>query len=208
MPINKLERGSFLYNVVDVFLNVVIIVAVVAVIRTFIVSPFEVEGNSMTPALEDSQYIIINKFNYFFDEPKRGDVVVFRPPEDKRKYYVKRIIGLPGDEIIIRNGDVHLVKQGKEIRIEEVYLDKRNQGRTFRAPVGTGDLSEERYRIPEDNYFLLGDNRQGSLDSRSFRNAQGEPTPYVPSENIAGRVWFVALPITKSHALQTPDYGE
>ena len=208
MLINKLERGSFLYNAVDVFLNVVIIVAVVAVMRTFIVSPFEVEGNSMTPTLEDNQYIIINKFGYLFDEPQRVDVVVFRPPEDQRKYYVKRIIGLPGDEIIIRNGDVHLVKNGREVRMAEEYLDKRNQGRTFRAPVGTGDASEERYRIPEGEYFLLGDNRQGSLDSRSFRNAQGEPTPYVPSKNVTGRVWFVALPITKSHALQTPDYGE
>jgi signal peptidase I len=202
------ENRGLLYNVLDVLLNVVIIVAIVAVIRTFIVSPFEVEGNSMVPTLADNQYIIINKFGYYLGEPKRGDVVVFRPPADSRKHYVKRIIGMPGDEVAIRDGRVFLVFNDKEIPLEEEYLDSRNMGKTFRAPVGTGDTEEERYRIPDGSYFLLGDNRQFSLDSRSFRNAQGEAIPYVGSESISGRVWFVAFPITKSHALQTPDYGE
>lgn len=210
----KPQRG-ILYNVIDVLLNVVIIVAIVAVIRTFVVSPFEVEGNSMVPTLEDNQYIIINKLGYFLGStlgmesklPGRGDVVVFRPPSDGRKYYVKRIIGLPGDEIIIRNGRVFIASESGEQELNEAYLDDRNRDHTFRAPVGNGDRAEERYAIPKDKYFLLGDNRQGSLDSRSFRNASGEPTPYVPEDNIAGRVWFVALPITKSHALETPEYG-
>jgi signal peptidase I len=201
---------TFLYNVFDVLLNVVIIVAVVAVIRTFIVSPFEVEGSSMVPTLEDNQYIIINKFGYLLGEPGRGDVVVFRPPTDSRKYYVKRVIGLPGEEVIIRDGRVYVVYEDREeeVILPEGYLDERNAGRTFRAPVGTGDRTAESFRIPDEQYFLLGDNRQGSLDSRSFRSAEGQPTPYVKRENIAGRVWLVALPITKSHALQTPEYGE
>ncbi len=210
----KPSRG-ILYNIVDVLLNVIIIVAIVAVIRTFVVSPFEVEGNSMVPTLEDNQYIIINKLGYFLGStfgmesklPVRGDVVVFRPPSDGRKYYVKRIIGLPGDEIVIRDGQVFIMSEGIEQRLNELYLDERNANHTFRAPVGNGDRSEERYVIPEGKYFLLGDNRQGSLDSRSFRDSSGEATPYVSQENIAGRVWFVALPITKSHALETPEYG-
>ena len=196
-----------LHNVLDVLLNVVIIVAIVAVIRTFIVSPFEVEGNSMVPSLEDNQYIIINKVGYIVGDPRRGDVVVFRPPSDGSKYYVKRIIGVPGDEITIRDGKVFLVTQSGEQELSELYLDERNASRTFRAPVGTGDRAEERYIVPADHYFLLGDNRQGSLDSRSFRNAIGEAIPYVARGSIAGRVWFIALPITKSHALETPDYG-
>ena len=89
----------------------------------------------------------------------------------------------------------------------EKYLDSKNLGRTFRAPVGTGDASEERYIVPEGSYFMLGDNRQGSLDSRSFRNAQGEPTPFVSKDGVSGKVWLVALPITKSHALQSPEYS-
>lgn len=202
-----LQRAGFLYNVLDVLLNVVIIVAVVALIRTFVVSPFEVEGTSMVPTLEDNQYIIINKIGYFLGEPERGDVVVFRPPEDEGKYYVKRIIGLPGDEVVIRSGNVHIVREGKEIALTEDYLDERSRQHTFRAPVGTGDQSEERYSVPPEQYFLLGDNRQGSLDSRSFQNARGEPMPYVLRKKVAGRVWFIALPITKSHALETPEYG-
>jgi signal peptidase I len=202
------EARGFLYNVFDVLLNVVIIVAVVAVIRTFVVSPFEVEGNSMIPTLENNQYIIINKFGYLIDSPGRGDVVVFRPPTDVHKYYVKRIIGLPGDTVSVSNGEVHLVNEDEYFQLEENYLDDRNSGRTFRSPVGTGDKSEELFTVPEDHFFVLGDNRQGSLDSRSFRNAQGDPTPYVHKNNISGRVWFVALPITKSHALEIPDYGQ
>ncbi len=201
-------QGGFWYNVFDVLLNVVIIVAVVAIIRTFVVSPFEVEGNSMIPALEDNQYIIINKIGYILGEPKRGDVVVFRPPDDARKYYVKRIIGLPGEEVIIRGGKVYLTKGKQEVALAEPYLDERNRDHTFRAPVGTGDKTEEQYTVPADHYFLLGDNRQGSLDSRSFHDPQGEVMPYVHSGRIAGRVWFVALPITKSHALESPDYGD
>jgi signal peptidase I len=199
------DRG-LLRNILDVLLNVVVIVAVVAVIRTFVVSPFEVEGNSMIPTLEDNQYIIINKFDYLMNVPARGDVVVFHPPSDPGKYYVKRIIGLPGDEILIRDGNVYLAGD-EEQELAEPYLSDRNLGRTFRAPVGGNDRTEERYAVPEGRYFLLGDNRQGSLDSRSFRNTVGEPDPFVPAENIAGRVWFVALPITKSHALEVPEYG-
>ena len=196
-----------LHNVLDVLLNVIIIVAIVAVIRTFIVSPFEVEGNSMVPSLEDNQYIIINKIGYIVGDPHRGDVVVFRPPSDNSKYYVKRIIGVPGDEISIRDGKIFLATQNGEQELSEMYLDERNANRTFRAPVGTGDRAEERYIVPADHYFLLGDNRQGSLDSRSFRNASGEAIPYVARDSISGRVWFIVLPVTKSHALETPDYG-
>lgn len=210
----KPSRGV-LYNIVDVLLNVVIIVAIVAVIRTFVVSPFEVEGSSMVPTLEDNEYIIINKLGYFLGSsfgmessmPKRGDVVVFRPPTDGGKYYVKRIIGLPGDEIIIRDGGVFILSDGMEQKLNEPYLDERNRRHTFRAPVGNGDRGEETYVVPEGKYFLLGDNRQGSLDSRSFRNSSGEAMPFVDQDSIAGRVWFVALPITKSHALETPEYG-
>src|SRR3989338_1918387 len=204
----SLDRNGFLYNVFDVLLNVIIIVAVVAVIRTFVVSPFEVEGNSMIPTLEDNEYIIINKIGYIVGEPKRGDVVVFRPPDDARKYYVKRIIGLPGDEVVIRGGKVFLLKDGREVELEETYLDERNRNHTFRAPVGTVDKTEERYVVPAEHYFLLGDNRQGSLDSRSFHTPDGEVQPYVLSDKIAGRVWLVALPITKSHALESPEYGD
>jgi signal peptidase I len=195
------------YHFFDVLLNIVIIVAIVAAIRTFLVSPFQVEGNSMIDTLENRQYIIINKLVYFLDTPKRGEIVVFRPPNtDHSKYYVKRIIGLPGDEVIIRDGKVFIRvgAQSPEHELLEPYLNERNQDHTF---VGAGKTEgERRYTVPPESYFLLGDNRQGSLDSRSFRDLSGEPAPFVQEGGIKGRVWFVALPLGKAQAMETPTY--
>lgn len=197
------------FHVLDVVFNVVVIVAIVAGIRTFLVSPFQVEGNSMASTLEDSEYIIINKLAYYIGTPKRGDIVVFRPPGEPKKYYVKRVIGLSGDDVILRGGFVYLKEAGseEEVRLDEEYLDERNIRKTFRHPPGSGDISEARYRVPSEHYFLLGDNRQGSLDSRSFLGKDGSPSPFVHEDGIKGRVWFVALPITKIHALTPPEYN-
>lgn len=197
------KKHSLWFHIFDVVLNIVIIVAIVGVIRTFLVSPFQVEGSSMVDTLENKEYIIINKLAYHLGEPQRGDVVVFRPPTDRSKHYVKRIIGTPGDQIIISNGLVFLKEKDsdKEVKLNELYLNDRNSGHTYQHPPSTGNKAEIEYIVPEDNYFLLGDNRQGSLDSRSF-----DP-PYVPSDDIKGKVWFIALPISKIQALEPPDYG-
>ena len=134
--------------------------------------------------------------------------VVFRPPNDPSKYYVKRVIGLPGDTVIIKDGYVFLKVAGatKEVKLDEPYLDSQNQGKTFRHPPASGDGSEQDFPVPADHYFMMGDNRQGSLDSRSFTLANGEPEPYVQRSSVKGRVWFVALPISKLHTLAQPDY--
>lgn len=206
----KLREHGLLFHFIDVLFNIIVIVAIVAGIRTFLVSPFQVEGNSMVDTLEDKQYIIINKLAYILGDPKRGDVVVFRPPTDQDKYYVKRVIGLPGDTVSIRGGSVYLRKAGEEedVKLEEdPYLNDRNEGHTYNHPPSSGNTTEVEYEVPEGSYFLLGDNRQGSLDSRSFQMEGSGATPYVPEEDIKGRVWFVALPITKIHALEPPDYG-
>lgn len=204
------QQRQLWFHFLDVVLNIVIIVAIVAGIRTFLVSPFQVEGSSMASTLEDDEYIIINKLAYYIGKPNRGDIVVFHPPGETRKYYVKRVIGLPGDRVILRGGYVHLQKvdEEKEHRLNEsLYLDERNNGQTFRHPPGGGDFSEKVYAVPEEHYFLLGDNRQGSLDSRSFFAKDGTSVPYVSAKAISGRVWFIALPITKIHAFSPPDYA-
>ncbi len=205
-----MQRG-ILNHALDVVLNVVIIVAVVAGIRTFIVSPFQVDGSSMVSTLSDGEYIIINKFTYVVGKPQRGDVVVFRPPTDPRKYYVKRVIGLPGDEVTIKDGYVYVREGGEgELRKldESQYLNTRNLGHTYRHPPSSGDTTSVTYNVAQGSYFLLGDNRLGSLDSRSFFTDGGTtPEPFVPQKNIKGKVWFVALPVTKIHALESPDYA-
>lgn len=203
------QKHGFWFHILDVVFNIVVIVAIVAGIRTFLVSPFQVEGSSMTSTLEDTEYIVINKLVYFIGTPHRGDIVVFRPPNEPKKYYVKRVIGLPGDTVTIRNGLVYVKVAGEEATqlLDEPYLDARNQGKTYRHPPGQGDPTEQTFVVPEDSYFVLGDNRQGSLDSRSFTLANGEAEPFVARENIKGRVWFVALPVSKIHALEAPNYN-
>ncbi len=206
MSTNVAQR-SVLFHLFDITLNIVIIVAIVAIIRTFVVSPFQIEGNSMTDTLEHKEYIVINKFRYLFRTPVRGDIVVFRPPTDLSKYYVKRVIGLPGDVVVIRDGYVFLRnKKGEDQKLTEEYLSSLNNGKTYRYPVQSGDTSEEVFEVPEGQYFLAGDNRQGSLDSRSFAHVDSSHSAFVPRENIKGSVWFVALPITKIHAFEAPTY--
>lgn len=203
------RQRSFWFHVLDVVFNIVVIVAIVAGIRTFLVSPFQVEGSSMVATLEDKEYIIINKLAYLIGTPERGDVVVFRPPNEPGKFYVKRVIGMPGDSVILRDGYVYL-KKASEMEVRKIdesgYLTVQNDGHTFRHPPSSGDKSPIEYDVPSDSYFLLGDNRVGSLDSRSFM-LDGQASPFVARSHIKGRVWFVALPVTKIHALTPPEYG-
>ncbi len=202
------QRHGLWFHLLDVVLNIVVIVAAVAAIRTFLVSPFQVEGNSMLSTLEHKEYIIINKLAYILGSPERGDVVVFRPPNDPKKPYVKRIIGMPGDTIVIEDGFVFVrTKDARELlSIDETYLNGNNAGQTYQAPPSSGNTEAITYLVPERMYFLLGDNRQGSLDSRSFKDANGNANPYVEENAVLGRVWFVALPISKIHALEPPEY--
>ncbi len=207
------KQHGILFHLLDVLFNIVVIVAVVAAIRTFLVSPFQVEGNSMLDTLHDKEYIVINKLAYHIGEPQRGDVVVFHPPTEQRsKYYVKRVIGLPGDTVTIRDGYVYVREAGsnQELQLpEETYLNERNLGNTYRHPPTGEDTDAISYKVPEGSYFLLGDNREGSYDSRSFALENGQkPVPFVPRRAIKGRVWFVALPITKIHAIEPPPYAE
>ena len=162
----------------------------------------------MLSTLEHKEYIIINKLAYHTGSPARGDVVVFSPPTTPDKPYVKRVIGMPGDTIVIENGFVYAQErsEGAMVRLEEDYLNNHNNGHTYQAPPSSGNTNRVTYQVPEGRYFLLGDNRQGSLDSRSFRDENGDPIPYVEEDAIMGRVWLVALPVNKFHALEQPIY--
>ncbi len=214
MPQMKTAQHGFWYHFLDILFNIAVIIAIVAAIRTFLVSPFQVEGSSMENTLLDKEYIVINKLAYYIGKPQRGDIVVLRPPSDPGKYYVKRVIGTPGDEVIIQDGYVYIRKAGEnQIRKlnEDGYLSKENDGQTFRVDPqhlpSSGDRTPITYDVPPGEYLVLGDNRKGSLDSRGFTDENGKPIPYVPQNEIKGRVWFVALPLSKIHVLEPPDYG-
>jgi signal peptidase I len=155
-----------------------VLIAVVLIV--FIYQPVKVEGTSMMPTLTDQERIFINKFTYRFGlgSVERGDTVVFWYPQDPSKSYIKRVIGLPGDHIRIQNGQVFVNGD----RIEESYVPDENRDYT-----SWRDGREQ--VVPEGRYFVLGDHRNQSSDSRMWG--------YVPRENIYGKAVFVYWPLDK-----------
>jgi signal peptidase I len=160
-----------------------VLIAVVLIV--FIYQPVKVEGTSMTPTLTDQERIFINKFTYRFGlgSIERGDTVVFWYPEDRNKSYIKRVIGLPGDRVRIRDGQVYV--NGKAL--EEGYVAAE-----YRDPTSWRDGEEQ--VVPEGQYFVLGDHRNSSSDSRTWG--------YVPRENIYGKAVFVYWPLDKMGRLR------
>src|SRR3954452_1096826 len=152
--------------------DIVISAAVSILIITFLYQPVRVEGTSMLPRLEDHDRLFINKFVYRISSIHRGDVVVFHYPRDPEKSYIKRVIGLPGDRIYIDRGRVIL--NGKPLR--ESYVPEE-----FRDSRSMADLV-----VPEDTYFMMGDHRSISSDSREFGP--------VDRDLIYGKAVFVYWP--------------
>ena len=143
------------------------------VIIIFLYQPVKVEGTSMAPLLSDQERIFINKFVYRFEPIERGDVVVFWYPFDRSKSFIKRVIGLPGETLEIRSG--HLYVNGKEL--EEPYVPASYLDGSSYPPL----------RIPDDEYFVMGDHRDSSNDSRVFGP--------VPRQFIYGKAVFAYWPV-------------
>lgn len=152
-------------------------VMIAVVIILFLYQPVKVEGTSMMPALEDQERIFINKFLYRFGwgEIERGDTVVFWFPRDPTKSYIKRVIGMPGDVVEVADGDLFL--NGK--RVDEPYVPAEFRDRMTVAPT----------RIPDDAYYVMGDHRSSSNDSRAWG--------VVPRRFIYGKAVFVYWPFEK-----------
>jgi signal peptidase I len=171
-----------------------ILLSLIAVylIRSFIVQPFYVRGASMEPNFEDGEYLIVNEIgyscvpyvNYCFGQPQRGDVVVFRYPLDPSEYFIKRVIGLPGDIVEIQNG--HVVVNGKELG--EAYI-----------PSGVFTYGNAKITLAKGEYYVLGDNRLASSDSRRWG--------ILPARNIIGRVWFRGWPVSRIGIIPEPSYA-
>ena len=170
-----------LWEVVKVVAMALIIVILV---KHFLFQPFFVQGASMEPTYQDREYLIIDELSYRFHEPQRGDVVVFRYPNDPSQYFIKRVIGLPGDTVEVREGSVWV--NGKRLD-ESSYLDVSVE------TIGTTDLT-----IPAGYYFLMGDNRTASLDSRIFGA--------VSRKAIVGRTWVRAWPLDRLTHFTTATY--
>lgn len=166
---------------------VIIALVIVIPIRYFIFQPFFVRGQSMEPNFHNGDYLIIDEISYRFDDPKRGDVVVFKYPKDPSQRYIKRIIGLPGETIEIENGQIMIIKQGEtQVLDESTYLS------------GVQTSGEVETKLDENEYFVLGDNRAASSDSRRWG--------ILPEENIVGKVFLRAWPVSAFAKVEAPAY--
>ncbi len=160
---------------------IIISLAIIIPIRYFIFQPFFVRGASMEPNFENGEYLIIDEISYRFHEPERGDVIIFRYPKDPSQYYIKRVIALPGEIIRIEDGNITIFSRDNPAGfvLEELYLSEENR-------FTPGNLE---VNLDENDYFVLGDNRQASSDSRRWGA--------VPRHYVVGRAWVRAWPFNK-----------
>ena len=171
----------------------VISLVIILPIRYFLIQPFYVKGASMEPNFHDHEYLIIDEISYRFNEPQRGDIVVFKYPRDPRQFFIKRVIGLPGETVKIENGSIFITSAtGQTNTLKEDYLSAEVE---TRLPVSSyGEV-----KLKDDEYYLMGDNRDQSLDSRVFGP--------VKTDFIIGRTWIRGWPFTKLTLFNTPEYG-
>ena len=180
---------SFFYALREIVEIVLIAVLVVFGVRTFLVQPFLVSGASMEPNFHGGDYILINELSYRFTEPQRGEVVVFRYPGDERTFFIKRIIGLPGERVVITDGKLIIYNNAHKtgMTVNESYLPKNLR------TVGEKDMT-----LGPDEFFVMGDNRDASFDSRQWG-------PVKRSE-VVGSVWVRLWPLNKVMAFEKPIY--
>ncbi len=183
--------ASFVFEMIK---TVLISVAIIVLIRYFLFKPFYVRGASMEPTYENNEYLNINEIDYRFHAPKRGDVVVFRFPRDPSQYFIKRVIGLPGETVTVRGGSVTV--------LNDTYPEgfTLNEGAYLSNDVMT--FGDSTVTLDQDHFFVLGDNRPASLDSRS------EIVGPIPRADIIGRTWFRVWPPRRMNTFRTPQYPQ
>ncbi len=166
---------SFIWDLVKI---IAISLAIIIPFRLIIAEPFVVSGSSMLPNFHNRDYLIVNRITYTRSLPKRGDVIVMKYPKDNRQYFIKRIIGLPGESVSLENGQVKIRNANNPTGfvLEENYLPKDTP--TLGKPGPTTLGSEE--------YFVLGDNRTASSDSRLWG--------ILPKSDIVGKAWLRVFP--------------
>jgi len=183
MPL--LKRIYFFF--IDTIQSILIAASIFLVIYMFLFRPFQVNGTSMFPTFKDGQFILTNLITLRISGPVRGDVIVFNAPIDQEKDFIKRVIGLPGDTIYLQNGNVYV--NGKKYD-ESAYLHG--------IQTGGGDFLHEGQTItvPDNNYFVMGDNRPASSDSREWG--------FVPVSKLIGKSMLVYWPLNALEVVTNP----
>jgi len=173
MQSNKTKKT--LENIWDLIKFALVAVLIVVPIRIFIAQPFVVSGESMYPTFNDGEYLIVDELSYHLSNPNRGDVIIFKYPNDLKRFFIKRVIGLPNEEIEINNGQITIKNEEypNGFILKEPYVDD-NFNTTYSYKTGNGE------------YFVLGDNRNKSSDSRTWG--------LLPRNLIIGRAYLRLLP--------------
>jgi len=169
--------NTLLTDLYDIAKSIIIVLVISFLIRSFLFQPFVVEGHSMDPNFFDKEYLLVNKLSYRISQPKRGDVIVFKAPSNPQVDYIKRIIGLPGETVKIANNTIYVNNKP----VNEPYIPSDISTLVKNEPNMT--LAVE---LKNDQYFVLGDNRQHSSDSREWG--------ILPEENIIGKAWVSVYP--------------
>ncbi len=170
--------------------GIVVIMAILVMIYLFVMSPQEISGQSMYPNFENGEYILTNKVTYRLKEPDRGDVVVFESPRNKDIDYIKRVIGLPGESVALRSSSFYINGQ----KLDEPYIDPSVY--TF----GGSFLAENsEITVPSGLYFVVGDNRPNSSDSREFGP--------IAKEDFIGQAFLRYFPFQKAGIISHPVYS-
>lgn len=170
----------------------VISLAIIVPVRYFLIQPFYVKGMSMEPNFHDREYLIIDEISYRFENPKRGDIIVFRYPLDPQEYFIKRVIGLPGEKVEIKDGKVYIYNQ--EFK-DGVVLDEKYLPAGLETFSSSGTYS---VIVGKNEFFVMGDNRNSSKDSRIFGP--------VDRSFITGRVLLRGWPVNRLTMFKTPTY--
>jgi len=183
--------------------TLVLTLLIYLVIHNFVAQPFEVQQSSMLPTIVDSEYILIDKLTPRFDSYHYGDVVVFSPPsgsglDTQGIPFIKRVIGMPGDTVALENGRVFVTRPGASpVRIEEPYVVDEADGSTAATICSNPDCPLT-WIVGENEYFVMGDNRPHSQDSRVFGP--------VDEELILGRAWLRYFPLERIGLIERPAY--
>ncbi len=180
--------GSIVLFCLEILQIFLIAAAIIIPVRYFLIQPFIVKGASMETSYYDGEYLVIDELTPRFKDFVRGEVVVFRPATVQNQHYIKRVIGLPGESIEIRDGQVTVFNDQypNGIVLQESYISEYTAG-------------HQKIDLGLDEYYLLGDNRDHSLDSRTLGA--------VKVDAIVGRVWLRGLPFERMGVIQKPEYN-
>ena len=168
----------------DLLIIVVLAAALIVPVKYFVAQPFVVEGGSMVPLLQPHDYVIVDELTYLTHAPRRGDIVVFRYPLDPSLYFIKRLIGLPGETVELKEGVIHITPAGAT-ESEPLYESYVAEAQQY--------AEDSRIELGANEYFMLGDNRKASFDSRVWGP--------VSSRNILGRAMVRVYPFASAQSL-------